>query len=118
MPCPQRIYRSIHRRHELWHRPASAGRKEMLVHAIESKLTSLGKDGRALNISTYVHQGLVKYSDWAFHKTSVYKQKSRNHLLEQIESFRVGDKDNKRETDLLDTFCYGIALSLGNSEGF
>jgi hypothetical protein len=28
------------------------------------------------------------------------------------------DKDNRREDDLLDTFCYGIALSLGNQDGF
>jgi hypothetical protein len=32
--------------------------------------------------------------------------------------FRMGDKDPKREDDLLDTFCHGIALSLGNSERF
>jgi hypothetical protein len=32
--------------------------------------------------------------------------------MDQVESFRVGDKDNKREDDLLDTFCYGIALGL------
>jgi hypothetical protein len=44
--------------------------------------------------------------------------KSRNHLVDQIESFRIGDKDNKREDDLLDTFCYGTAIGLGNSEGF
>jgi hypothetical protein len=30
----------------------------------------------------------------------------------------MGDKDSKREDDLLDTFCYGIALTLGNSKGF
>ncbi|SFK89590.1 hypothetical protein SAMN05444581_1633, partial [Methylocapsa palsarum] len=23
-----------------------------------------------------------------------------------------------REDDLLDTFCYGVAIALGNSEGF
>jgi hypothetical protein len=32
--------------------------------------------------------------------------------------FRIGDKDRKREDDLLDMFCYGIALALGNNEGF
>jgi hypothetical protein len=47
-----------------------------------------------------------------------YKRTSRNHLSDQIESFRIGDKDSKREDDLLDTFCYGIAIGLGNSEGF
>jgi hypothetical protein len=31
---------------------------------------------------------------------------------------RVGDRDNRREDDLLDTFCYGIALALENEKGF
>ena len=38
--------------------------------------------------------------------------------IEQVESFRIGDKDSDREDDLLDTFCYGIAIARGNSEGF
>jgi hypothetical protein len=62
--------------------------------------------------------GNVKYTHYAFNKTTVYKRKSRNHLGDQIESFRIGDKDNKREDDLLDTFCYGIALALGDGGGF
>jgi hypothetical protein len=80
------------------------------VHAIESKLTALGKDARAIFVSGYVHRGEVKYSEHAFNKVSNYKQKSRNHLVEQIEKFRPGDKE-KWEDDLLDTFCYGIALA-------
>jgi hypothetical protein len=52
------------------------------------------------------------------HKMVVYKRSSRNHLLDQVESFRIGDKQSDCEEDLLDTFCYGIALALGNSEGF
>ena len=51
-------------------------------------------------------------------KTVVCKGQARNHLVEQVESFRVRDKGSKREDDLLDTFCYGVALALGNSEGF
>jgi hypothetical protein len=73
----------------------------------------MGKDERALSVSGYVYRGNVKYT-----KTTVYRRKARNHLGDQIESFRIGDKDNKREDDLLDTFCYGIAIALGNSEGF
>ena len=42
---------------------------------------------------------------------------SRRTTLEQVESFRVGDKGSDREDDLLDTFCYGVALALGNSQG-
>jgi hypothetical protein len=30
----------------------------------------------------------------------------------------MGEKDNKREDDLQDTFCYGIALALGDNRGF
>jgi hypothetical protein len=95
-----------------------AQRRRMPVHAIDSKLTAMGKDERAINVSGYVYRGTVKYSNHAFNKVATYKQKTRNHLVEQIESFRVGDKDSDREDDLLDTFCYGIAIALGNQEGF
>ena len=93
-------------------------RRGLQAQPIESKLTSLGKDERAISVSSYVHRGDVKYTDYAFTKTFVYKRKSRNHLLDQVESFRIGDKDSNREDDLLDTFCYGIAIALGNSDGF
>jgi hypothetical protein len=43
---------------------------------------------------------------------------THNHLLDQVENFRVGDKKSDREEDLIDTFCYGIAIALGNAEGF
>lgn len=85
---------------------------------IESKLTAMGKDERAISISGYVHRGLVKYADHAFVKFADYKRHRRNHLIEQIEAFRIGDKKSGREDDLLDTFCYGVALGLGNREGF
>jgi hypothetical protein len=93
-------------------------RRRWVAHAIESQLTAMGKDERAISVSGYVYRGNVKYAEHAFEKTVIYKGKARNHLVEQVESFRVGDKDNKREDDLLDTFCYGIALALGNREGF
>jgi hypothetical protein len=95
-----------------------SGRRGMMANPIESKLTSMGKDERAFSVSGYVHRGNVKYTTHAFNKTSIYKRKSRNHLVEQIESFRIGDKDSDREDDLLDTFSYGIAIALGNNEGF
>ena len=95
-----------------------AKRRGLLAVAIESKLTSLGKVGRAISVSVYVNQGKVKYSAHALSKTTAYKKRAANHLLEQVENFRVADKDKHREDDLLDTFCYGIALALGNHEGF
>ncbi len=93
-------------------------RRQMPAHAIDSKLTAVGKDERAISVSGYVHREMVKYTDRAFEKTVIYKRHSRNHLLDQVESFRVGDRESDREDDLLDTFCYGIALALGNREGF
>jgi hypothetical protein len=95
-----------------------ARRRQMAARAIDSKLTAMGKDERAISVSGYVYRGNVKYSEHAFNKVTTYKRKSRNHLLDQIESFRVGDKQSDREDDLLDTFCYGIAIALGNEEGF
>ena len=89
----------------------------MSARPIHSILTSVGKDGRGISVSTYVEQDKVKYSEYAFNKITIYKQQSRNHLLDQVESFRIGDKNSTREDDLLDTFCYGIAIALGNSEG-
>jgi hypothetical protein len=93
-------------------------RRQMPAHAIDSKLTAMGKDERAISVSGYVHRELVKYTEPAFEKTVIYKRRSRNHLLDQVESFRIGDRESDREDDLLDTFCYGIALALGNSDGF
>ena len=93
-------------------------RRQMPARAIDSKLTAMGKDERAISVSGYMHRGLVKYTDRAFDKTVIYKRNSRNHLVDQVESFRIGDRGSDREDDLLDTFCYGIALALGNSEGF
>jgi hypothetical protein len=95
-----------------------SARRHWAAHPIESKLTAMGKDERAISVSGYVYRGNVKYTDHALNKTTVYKRKTRNHLLDQVEGFRIGDKDRGREDDLLDTFCYGIAISLGNREGF
>ncbi len=89
------------------------------AHPIENELTMLGKDARALNASGAFTQGKVKITQAAFDKTVIYKGVSRNHFLTQVTGFRMGDKDAyKRADDLLDTFCYAIALGLGNPEGF
>jgi hypothetical protein len=93
-------------------------RRGLPAQAINSELTALGKDERALNVSGYVYRGDVKYTEHAFNKVATHKRRSRNHLVDQIENFRMGDKNSKREDDLLDTFCYGISLSLGDYKGF
>lgn len=95
-----------------------AARRGWPATAIDSKLTSLGKDERAISISGYVYRGLVKLSRKAFDKVTTYKGTTRNHFRGQVVGFRIGSKNEQREDDLLDTFCYGTALGLGNNEGF
>jgi len=96
----------------------AAQRRGWNVHPIDSKLTSLGKEERAINISGHVHSDRVKLSKRAFDKNVIYKGQARNHLVSQVTGFRIGDKDPKRQDDLLDTFCYAPALALGNAEGY
>jgi hypothetical protein len=91
-------------------------RRGWQAHAIDSKLTAMGKDERAISVSGYVYRGMVKMSKSSYEKVTVYKGQSANHLLKQVFGFRLGVKD--QQDDLLDTFCYSIAIALGNNEGF
>lgn len=86
---------------------------------LPSELQSAGKDARAINASGPVWRGEVKFSRNALEKTTTFKDTTRNHMLSQVSSFRVGDKEaSKRSDDLLDTFTYGISITLGDQEGF
>lgn len=84
--------------------------------AIDSKLTSVGKDERAISVSGHVYQRNVKISRHAYDKVVTYKGTSRNHLLSQVTGYRVGVED--QEDDLLDCYTYGIAIGLGDARGF
>ena len=92
-------------------------RRGMPARPIDSKLTAVGKDERAMSVSGYVHQGRVKYSAPAFHKTTTYKGHSCNHLLDQVESFRIGDKYSKREDDLSTPSATALPWRLGIRRG-
>lgn len=87
------------------------------VHAIDTKLTSVGKAERAINISGYVHQGMVKMTKTAYQRTVTYKSVTKNHWLSQVLNFRAGTADMGAD-DCLDTFTYGVAIALGNRAGF
>jgi hypothetical protein len=88
------------------------------VTPIDGKLTSLGKEERAISISGYVYQGLVKFSKTAFEKTMNYKGVTANHLRKQVVGFRIGADRAKAEDDGLDAFCYGVSICLGDDAGF
>lgn len=95
-----------------------APRHNWPMHPIDSKLTSVGKDARAINASGYINQNLVKITAPAFIKQLPFHGATRNHWLAQMTNYRVGQDGEGREDDLFDTATYGIALSLGNAAGF
>ena len=88
-----------------------------LSYPIEGALVAMGKEGRALNVSGYVYQGLVKISRQAFEKVTNYRGATKNHLLSQVCGFRLGAK-TPHELDLLDCFTYSCAIALGNTKGY
>jgi phage terminase large subunit-like protein len=94
-----------------------AKRKNFPVGELPSKLTQLGKSERAINVSGYVFQGRVKFLKRAYERVVSFKQVHKNHMLGQVMGFRVGDTED-RPDDLLDCFTYGIAIGLGNYEGY
>ena len=95
-----------------------AQRRNLPARAIDSKLTQMGKSERAISVSGYVHQNKVKFSKVAYERTVVYKEINRNHLLSQVTGFRVGSDEKHAQDDGLDTFTYGIAITLGDNGGF
>lgn len=94
-----------------------AARRGWRALPIESTLTAAGKDERCISISGYHYRGMIKMSPHAFTKVATFKRQSRNHFLDQVTSFRIGDKNNKRADDLLDTYTYGVSIALGNEQG-
>ena len=86
--------------------------------AIPSNLTALGKDERAIASSPYIAGGQVKISQEAFEKMIDFKGSYKNHLVSQINNFRLADKQSyKRSDDLLDTVTYASILGCGNGRG-
>ena len=96
-----------------------AKRRGIKATPIDSKLTAVGKDERAISVSGYVYRGMVKLSQNALEKVVTYKGVTRNHFTSQVLGFRIADKDaGKRADDLVDCFTYGISIALGNEEGY
>ena len=96
-----------------------ARKRNLAVHPIGGAWMQLGKDERALSVSSYHYQGLCKITQQAHDKVTQYKGTSRNHLVSQVAGFRMGDKQAaKRADDLLDCYVHGLALTLGDNKQF
>jgi phage terminase large subunit-like protein len=94
-----------------------AVRKGLPAYPIDSKLTALGKEARAVDTSGYWYSGKVKISQHAYDKVTNYRGQTRNHFLSQVCGFRLGMK-TPHNLDLLDCATYGMAIGLGNSDGY
>ena len=60
---------------------------------IDTALTGMGKDERALNASPHHYLGRIKISEIAYNKVTTYNRQTQNHFTEQVKSFRMADKD-------------------------
>lgn len=92
-----------------------AARRGLNALPIDGTLTAMGKSERAIDVSGHVHQNKIKMTHQAFNKVVNYKGITKNHFMSQVTGFRVGVKE-QQDDDLLDTFCYGLALTLGRPE--
>jgi hypothetical protein len=82
---------------------------------IDTKLVTLGKDGRALAVEPHTTGGRVKLSRSALEKRSNYRGVAANHLVRQVTGFRAFDKEAyRREDDLFDAAMYAVLVSLGD----
>lgn len=95
-----------------------AARNGWPARAIDSKLTAVGKDERAVSVSGYVFGGDVGLTDVAYDRIVNFKGITQNHFLTQVCGFRPGVKDANAHDDLLDCFTYGVSLTCGNSDGY
>lgn len=91
--------------------------KEWPAYPIDSGLSAMGKNERGLNASSYLFAGDVKITREAYHKVVEYHGVTRNHLLKQFTGFDPSVKD-QGEDDASDTLYYGIAVGMGNDQGF
>ena len=86
------------------------------AYPIDSKLTAMGKEERAIAASPYVIAGDVKITDEAYNKTCVLKGRSANHFIVQWSGFRLGSKETDG-LDLLDCGTYGVLMGRGSNSG-
>ena len=92
-----------------------AARRGWNTYPIDSVLTSVGKDERAISVSSYVYRNMIKITNVAFNKAVAYKGQTRNYFLQQVCGFHIGVPD--QSDDLLDCLTYGISIALGDYRG-
>lgn len=93
-----------------------AENRGLLAQPIQTKLTQIGKDGRALYVSGYINKGMMKITQEPYDKTVSYHGRTRNHFWWQATNFRMGYGTPTDEDEMFDTLCYGAAIAFGNPD--
>lgn len=93
----------------------AALRKGMFMQPVNDAIAKVEKDERAVSASSYVHQGMVKFSYPASEKEIEFEGVTANHLMNQIQGFAPGSKGV--DDELLNSFSIGVAIGLGAEEG-
>jgi hypothetical protein len=95
-----------------------AARAGLNAKAIPNALVHVGKDGRVLAATKYLNQRQVHMTAYALEKQVQFKGKTANHLIQQLNAYRINDpKRHKRADDLADAFSYSVLLAAGNDFG-
>jgi hypothetical protein len=93
-----------------------AANRDLLAQPIETKLTGMGKDARALYCSGDIYKGKFKVCQEAYDKTTSYHGRTRNHFWWQATNFRIGHGTPTDEDEMFDVLCYGAAIAFGNPD--
>ena len=93
-----------------------ARRAGLPAEAISTKLTSVGKDERALSTVNYHMTGKVVLTQHAADKLTRFQGVQRNHFLSQVTGYRPGAEMS--HDDLLDCYTYGLSIGLGDGRGW
>jgi len=88
-------------------------RRRPRAFALDSRLTAIGKDNRALAAMRYLVEGRVRIAEPAFNKTKMHKGRTGNHLLMQLQNFRLDFDGGASSDDLTDTFSYAVLATCG-----
>jgi hypothetical protein len=93
-----------------------AENRGLLAQPIQTKLTNIGKDGRAMYVSGDIYKGMVKICQEAYDKSTSFHGRQRNHFWWQATNFRMGHGTPTDEDEMFDTLCYGTAIAFGNPD--
>lgn len=83
----------------------------MDARAIPEKFASMGKTERAIAVSGFYYQEMMKISEYAYNKVVNLNGITKNHFIAQLVGFRLGIDAGAASDDCLDCACYSMLLA-------